>query len=45
MIYNGNRSTGLHIMLSWFLKIISESAREQGLMFSGLTIEIPELRH
>ena len=45
MIYNGNRSTGLHIMLPWFLKIISESAGEQGLMFSGLTMEIPELRH
>ena len=29
----------------WFLRIIKESAGERGLLFSGLTIEIPELRH
>ena len=53
MIYYENRSTGLHKMQSlffvcfafWFLIIISESAGERGLIFSGFTMEIPELHH
>ena len=45
MIYNENRATGLRIRLPffflfcfvvWFLRIISESAGERGLMFLGI---------
>ena len=50
MIYNENGLTVLHIRLSvflcfvfGFLRIISESTGEWG--FSGLTMEVPELRH
>ena len=50
MIYNVNCSTGFGIIPSfvfvfWFLRIISEDSGERGLVCSGVTVEMPELRH
>ena len=52
MVYNVICSDGfllmflLFFMFSFlFLRMISEGAGERGLMFSGLTMKISELRH